>query len=65
MLRGEAYPEATEVAVTLVDRERIAELNTEHMGKSRPTDVLSFPIEDLVARRGPGLVRRRPTTPHR
>jgi probable rRNA maturation factor len=48
VLGGEGYPEATEVAVTLVDRERIAELNSEHMGESWPTDVLAFPIEDLV-----------------
>ena len=35
------------VAVTFVDAERIAELNAEHRGKPEPTDVLSFPIDEL------------------
>jgi probable rRNA maturation factor len=35
------------VAVQYVDAERIAELNAEHRGKEGPTDVLSFPIDEL------------------
>jgi probable rRNA maturation factor len=35
-----------ELTLTFVDRDEIAELNAEHMGKSRPTDVLSFPMDD-------------------
>ena len=35
------------VAVSFVDAERIAELNAEHRGKPEPTDVLSFPIDEL------------------
>jgi len=39
-----------ELTLTFVDREEIAELNLEHMGKAGPTDVLSFPMDDeLVA----------------
>lgn len=34
------------LCVALVDKDRIAELNQHHMGKTGPTDVLSFPIED-------------------
>lgn len=34
-----------EISITLVDPERMAELNAEHMGKSGPTDVLAFPID--------------------
>ena len=34
------------VAVEFVDAARIAELNAEHRGKTGPTDVLSFPIDD-------------------
>ena len=37
-----------EISITLVDRERMAELNEQHMGKTGPTDVLAFPID------GPG-----------
>jgi probable rRNA maturation factor len=33
------------LAIEFVDAERIARLNTEHRGKSAPTDVLSFPID--------------------
>lgn len=39
--------EATgELTLTFVDRDDIAELNVEHMGKQGPTDVLSFPMDD-------------------
>jgi probable rRNA maturation factor len=41
------------VAVEYVDAERIAELNAEHRGKSSPTDVLSFPIDEAGAAAGP------------
>lgn len=48
VLQGEQLPESTEVAITLVEPARIAALNAEHMGKEGPTDVLSFPLEQLV-----------------
>ena len=35
------------LAVEFVDAERIAELNAEHRGKEGPTDVLSFPVDEL------------------
>ena len=35
------------VAVHFVDAQRIAELNAEHRGKPEPTDVLSFPVDEL------------------
>lgn len=34
------------VAVEFVDEERITQLNAEHRGKPKPTDVLSFPIDE-------------------
>jgi probable rRNA maturation factor len=34
-----------EISITLVNPERMAELNSEHMGKTGPTDVLAFPID--------------------
>jgi len=37
-----------ELTLTFVDAEEIAMLNAEHMGKSGPTDVLSFPMDDGV-----------------
>jgi probable rRNA maturation factor len=48
VLEGEAYPAGTEVMLTLVDPGRISELNREYLGGPGPTDVLSFPIEDLA-----------------
>jgi probable rRNA maturation factor len=33
------------VAIEFVDTGRIAQLNAEHRGRPRPTDVLSFPID--------------------
>lgn len=46
-LEAEGLPDSTELAITLVDEARMAELNAEYMGKTGPTDVLSFPIEDF------------------
>jgi probable rRNA maturation factor len=45
--------EEAHVAVEFVDAERIAELNEAHRGKSGPTDVLSFPVDDEGPVRGP------------
>ena len=41
------------VAVEFVGSERIRELNREWRGKDRPTDVLSFPIDESGATSGP------------
>ena len=41
------------LAVEIVDAERIRELNREHRGKDEPTDVLSFPIDELCPAAGP------------
>jgi probable rRNA maturation factor len=41
------------VAVEFVAAGRIAELNEAHRGKSGPTDVLSFPIDEAGATPGP------------
>ena len=37
---------AGELNLLFVDTDSIHELNREHMGKDRPTDVLSFPLDD-------------------
>jgi probable rRNA maturation factor len=41
------------VAVSFVDAERIAELNSEWRGKPGPTDVLSFPVDEAGPSAGP------------
>jgi len=47
-MRAEQLPESTQLAITLVSESRMAELNSEYLGKQGPTDVLSFPIEDFA-----------------
>jgi probable rRNA maturation factor len=37
----------------LVDAGRIRELNRDHRGRDRPTDVLSFPVDESGAVAGP------------
>jgi probable rRNA maturation factor len=41
------------VAIEFVDADRITELNAQHRDKPRPTDVLSFPIDEHDAGLGP------------
>ena len=41
------------MAVEFVDAERIVELNDAHRGRSGPTDVLSFPVDEAGMAAGP------------
>ncbi len=41
------------LAVALVSEQRIRELNRDHRGLDRPTDVLSFPVDGPADARGP------------
>lgn len=47
-LREEQVGEACEVSVLLTDNEGIHELNRDYRGVDRPTDVLSFPANELA-----------------
>ena len=47
MRRMRLHP-ATELTVRLVDLDTIARLNEQWMGKQGPTDVLSFPMDELT-----------------
>ena len=40
-----SLPANTEMSVTLMDNERIHEINKEYRGVDKPTDVISFAIE--------------------
>jgi len=51
-LMAEGITSDTEVSLLFVDEQSIAALNERFLGKSGPTDVLSFPIEDEVERSG-------------
>ncbi len=53
MRRMRLHPQ-TEMTLRLVDPETIATLNEQWMGKKGPTDVLSFPMDELTpGREGP------------
>jgi len=49
----EAGVGAGHLSVELVGEERIRELNRDHRGLDEPTDVLSFPIDEVVSVPGP------------
>ena len=46
VLASEGAPENSEISLLFVDEGRMAELNQQHMGSHRPTDVLAFPIDE-------------------
>jgi probable rRNA maturation factor len=50
---AEAGVEDGHLALQLVGEDRIRELNREHRGRDRPTDVLSFPVDERGPARGP------------
>jgi probable rRNA maturation factor len=41
------------LAIELVGEDRIRALNREHRGRDRPTDVLSFPVDETPPAGGP------------
>ena len=65
-LAAEGVRGRCELSLFFVDEETIAGMNAEHMGKSGPTDVLSFPLDgvEMVEAQGPGAATRGPDRPH-
>lgn len=47
VLLAEGFPPEAELSITLVDDEEMSAWNASALGKSGPTDVLSFPVEAL------------------
>ena len=52
VLGAEGVRRHSELSLLFVDEAAMAELNERHMGKSGPTDVLAFPIDDDGLERG-------------
>jgi probable rRNA maturation factor len=52
VLSEEGYPSETELTVLLVSDEEMAAYNERFLERSGPTDVLAFPVEELM----PGVV---------
>jgi probable rRNA maturation factor len=48
----EGYPESTEVTLLLVNEQEMAGYNEHFLERDGPTDVLAFPVEELI----PGVV---------
>ncbi len=48
VLVDQAYPDRVEVSIHTVAADVIRERNADAFGKDQPTDVVSFPLEDLV-----------------
>lgn len=47
VMSAEGLSPATELSVILVDIDEISQYNQRFMGRSGPTDVLAFPVEEL------------------
>lgn len=52
VLTEEGYPEDVEVTLLLVDEDEMASYNQRFLARDQPTDVLAFPVEELL----PGVV---------
>lgn len=48
VLVAEGLPPGTEVSIVLVGQDEMAQYNQRFMDRSGPTDVLAFPIEQLI-----------------
>ncbi len=60
VLDHEGYAEDTEVTLLFVDDESIAGYNERFMGRTGPTDVLAFPLEELEPGTPPPATRGGP-----
>ena len=56
VLSAEGFPLEAEVSITLVDDDEMASWNSRALGKSGPTDVLSFPVEIFHPGAAPNFV---------
>ena len=52
VISQEGYPDETELTLLLVDEEEMTGYNRRFLDRAVPTDVLSFPVEELL----PGIV---------
>lgn len=62
-LTEEGIRGGVELSVMFIDEQAMADLNSQYMGKSGPTDVLAFPIDatELVISQGPGAITHSPS----
>jgi probable rRNA maturation factor len=48
VLSTEGYPKETEVTLLFVDEDEMSSYNERFLNRTGPTDVLAFPVEDLL-----------------
>lgn len=48
ILERESVDRDSTLSIAFIDEHAMAQLNADHMGRTGPTDVLSFPIEDAA-----------------
>jgi len=48
VLSSEGYPKETEVTLLFVDEDEMSSYNERFLNRTGPTDVLAFPVEDLL-----------------
>ena len=48
VISKEGYPHETEVTLLFVDEDEMSSYNERFLNRSGPTDVLAFPVEDLL-----------------
>ncbi len=60
VLEEERLPVGTEMAVLLIGADQIADYNERFMARPGPTDILAFPVEDLVPGHIPHLTPDEP-----
>jgi probable rRNA maturation factor len=65
VLEAEGVRGNTELSLLFIDRDDMAELNEEYLGKAEATDVLAFPIDahEIDVDSGPGPEKRGPDRP--
>jgi probable rRNA maturation factor len=60
ILEEEGLPAGTEISLILVGSRQIAEYNRRFMERDGPTDVLAFPLEDLIPEALPAPIANEP-----
>lgn len=60
VLEAETLPQGTEIAVILVGPDQMTVYNQRFMDRQGPTDVLAFPLEDLIPGQPPVRVANAP-----
>lgn len=48
VLREEGYPQESEVTILLISDDEMADYNARFLDRDGPTDVLAFPLEELI-----------------